>query len=155
MRFIVGNFLRPIFAHIITSLPFRASSIIDYRVTRILRKDDHARVDRLDQPLEKRGGDERDALSSLGLGGIVRRFWSRCQLLPFFFSFCLSSRARARPRVSFVERHPRSCQSIRAEINQKGTIGRTWASFTPLPPLPLYVPYPLFTYIRAFPRSKY
>lgn len=57
------------------------------RNARILRKDDHARVDRLDRPLEKRGGDERDALSSLGLGGIVRRFWSRCQLLPFFFLF--------------------------------------------------------------------
>lgn len=118
------------------------SCIILHRLwcnARILRKDDRARVDRLDRPLE-RGGDERDALSSLNLGGIVRRFWSRCQLLPFFSPFCLSSRARARPRVSFVERHPRLCQPIRAEINQKGTIDRTWASLTPLPSLPLYVP---------------
>lgn len=64
----------------------------------------------------------REGCLTLDLGCIVRRFWSRCQLLPFFF---VSPRS---PPGFFVERHPRSCQSIRAKINQKGAIGRTWAS---------------------------
>lgn len=51
----------------------------------------------------------------------------------FYFFYICSLLARARPRVPFVERRTRSCQSIRAEINQKGTIGRTWASLS-LPP---------------------
>lgn len=45
-----------------------------------------------------------------------------------FFLFRLSS---CSPPGSFVERRTRSCQSIRTEINQKGTIGRTWASLPP------------------------
>lgn len=51
-----------------------------------------------------------------------------------FFFYSLPPRARARPRGSFVERRTRSCQSIRAKINQKGTIGRTWASLFLSPP---------------------
>lgn len=33
-------------------------------------------------------------------------------------------------KLSFVEHHPRSCQSIRTEINQKGTIVSTWTTPT-------------------------
>lgn len=154
-RSIVENFLRAGHTHPYNNVA-PLSRVLHRRLrrnARILRKDDRARVDQLDRPLE-RGGDERDALSFLGLGGIVRRFWSRCQLLPFFFLLFVSPRALVLAPGSPLS----SVILVRASRFEPKLIKRGRSAphvGKPHSPSPLSPPYPLLAHRHAFPRSKY